>query len=115
MRREYARPTPYHQAANDNLDGVRRRLAEAEATAGRARDWTTKARAEQDVKQLRQQIAGAGVHRRATRSAVAGNRYAPTVPYFATEPRVAANADPGFQQLARAVEHARRAGLFLKG
>jgi hypothetical protein len=121
MKREYAVPQPYFEAATNatDLGELRKQLADAERTAARAQDWTSKTRAEQDAKQLRQQIEGAGVHRRAQRTPTAGNheRFATPVAYFAapegkaTPTRRADNAAVGFEQLNRAVQFAREAGV----
>lgn len=80
----YAVPTPYFAVGNEDLNGLRQRLAAAETTAARALDWTTRTRATEDAKQLRQRIEAAQVHQRAARTTPAATNQRATTPAVAT-------------------------------
>lgn len=62
----YAVPQPYFEVANaTDVPTLKRQLADAEQRAARANDWTTRTRAQQDVKELTQKVKAAQVDRRA--------------------------------------------------
>jgi hypothetical protein len=65
----YAEPTPYWSSANSSdLTSLRNRLADAERAVAKATDWTTRTRAEQDVKILTRELHAAEVQRKADRA-----------------------------------------------